>query len=130
MIMEPLKGVALVVDDEEGIREVLIDYLEELGLEVEEAESGVVALEKVKTRKYDYICTDYEMPGMSGEEFIQEAKKLSNGDTRFYIVTGYVEVKNEDNSKLTCDGYIQKPFTEETIYKAFQSVDNNEKISA
>ena len=50
----------MIADDEKGIRRVLREELEDLGLTVEEAEDGVVALEKVKNKKYDYIFSDVQ----------------------------------------------------------------------
>ncbi len=118
--VEPqLSGKALVIDDEEGIREILALLLEELGLEVDTADDGDTALEKVKEIKYDYICTDMQMLRMSGEEFIREARKLPNGDTLYFIITGGITVDytsdDRDKSKDLADGYVQKPFSEEAL---------------
>ncbi|MBT4789958.1 MAG: response regulator [Halobacteriovoraceae bacterium] len=117
-----LVGRALVVDDEENIRELLRAYLENMGLEVDEADDGLTGLDKVAENKYDYICTDMKMLKMQGDQFITEAKKLPNGNTKYFIITGgvttnYSDIKNIDLSQLA-SGYIQKPFTEKSLYKA------------
>ncbi|MBT3980720.1 MAG: response regulator [Bacteriovoracaceae bacterium] len=115
-----LKGVALIVDDEKAIRELLVNLLEDLGLEVDEADDGDTALEKVKNKRYDYICTDMKMQRMQGEEFINKARKLPNGDTGFFIVTGGVTTNYSEKKRAElwniADGYIKKPFTEESLY--------------
>lgn len=116
-----LKGIALVVDDEEGIREILIDHLEDLGLAVEEAEDGDLALELVKKKKYDYICTDMRMKRMQGMDFIKKARKLPNGNTGIFIITGGLttDYSSGDRQELKriADGYITKPFSEDSIYE-------------
>jgi CheY-like chemotaxis protein len=129
MSMKQLKGNALVVDDDENIREILVDCLEELGLIVEEASSGLVALEKVNLKKYDYICTDMTMPGMSGTMFIEKSKKLKNGNTKYFIISGYSECHNKDTGERLYNGYIEKPFSEESLYEVFSN-NEDEKISA
>jgi CheY-like chemotaxis protein len=109
MQVESLNGVALVVDDEEGIREVLLGYMEFLGLSVEESCCGEDALEMIEQKKYNYICTDKIIPDMSGIEFIKKAKKLPYGNTKYIIVTGYVRPTSKDILELLCDSYIEKP---------------------
>jgi len=117
-----LSGRALILDDEEGIRELLRETLEDLGLEVDEAAEAFSALEKVKTTKYDYILTDMKMPGMSGDKFIEQARKLPNGNTRYFVITGGVttEFSPERRAQLhhMIDGFLLKPFTDEMIYEA------------
>jgi CheY-like chemotaxis protein/two-component sensor histidine kinase len=120
---ETLKGVVLVVDDEEAIREILTMYLENLGLEVEEADDGDTALEKVKLKKYDYIFTDMNMKRIGGDEFILKARELPYGDTKYFIVTGGVLRNNVDKIKHIISGYITKPFTEESVYTVLSNND-------
>ena len=125
-----LNGTALVVDDEEGIRELLVEHLEDLGLQVDEADDGDTALLKIKEKKYDYICTDMTMPRMSGDKFIEEAKKLPYGNTLYFVISGGVAINYSkgNNSKLKsiADGNIKKPFTEESIFEVLSEF-NKEK---
>ena len=66
------KLVALVVDDSQTARELLIDWLLKSDYEVLEAENGLEAFKKVEsfTRPIDLILTDYNMPEMTGIEFL------------------------------------------------------------
>lgn len=116
-----LNGSVLIVDDEEGIRELLVDILEDMGLKVDSAESGEKALALVKHNFYDYICTDMKMPKMTGDQFIEESKKLPNGKTNYFIITGGVTTNFSKERRASlreiADGYIKKPFTEESIYE-------------
>ena len=65
----------LVVDDEPDIRDILRILLEGEGFEVEEANNGREALEKIQKRPPDLVITDYVMPEMDGEELCRKIKK-------------------------------------------------------
>jgi class 3 adenylate cyclase len=68
-------GFVLVVDDEEQNRTLLRDPLEACGYEVEEAENGVQALEKIAARSPDVILLDLMMPKMNGFEMCRHLRK-------------------------------------------------------
>ena len=65
----------LVVDDEEQNRSLLRDPLEARGYEVEEAENGVLALQKIAGRPPDVILLDLMMPKMDGFEVCRRLKQ-------------------------------------------------------
>ena len=82
----------LLVDDQEEIIEAIAELLE---LDYDEAlihtaNSGAEALIKLSEVKYDVICTDFNMPGMSGAELLREVKNGEglNINTDFIIITG------------------------------------------
>ncbi|MBG0780541.1 MAG: response regulator, partial [Desulfotignum balticum] len=66
----------LVVDDEDGIREVLRITLTDAGYEVFTAENGFTGLDMVKTHKPDIVLTDIRMPGMDGMALLKSVKQL------------------------------------------------------
>ena len=68
-------SVILIVDDEQGIREVLREYLELEGYEVDEAVDGMDAIRKAKARDYDMIVMDVMMPKLDGYSAVKEIKK-------------------------------------------------------
>jgi two-component system cell cycle response regulator len=68
------EGIVLVVDDEEQNRTLLRDPLEARGFEVEEAENGMQALEKIAVRPPDVILLDIMMPQMDGYEVCRRLK--------------------------------------------------------
>ena len=124
------KKIALVVDDEEDIREILISYLEDMGIDAHEADDGDSALLMVEKHKYDYICTDMKMKRIQGDEFIKKARVLPNGDTKYFIITGGVSTnltpsECEELYNLA-DYYIEKPFDYDTIFDALHA--RKEKI--
>src|SRR5580658_2865877 len=68
-------GFVLVVDDEELNRTLLRDPLEAAGYEIDEAENGLQALEKIAIRPPDVILLDLMMPRMDGFEVCRRLKK-------------------------------------------------------
>jgi DNA-binding NtrC family response regulator len=78
----------LVVDDEDIIRESLSFVLKKEGYEVEEAENGKIAYNKIVESFFDLVITDLEMPGMKGIQLVEEIQKL-NIQTSIIIITAY-----------------------------------------
>lgn len=83
----------LIVDDEERIRQLLADYLDDFEeFDIRIAPSGEKALEKLAAKTADVAVVDMRLPGMSGEEFITRAgeRKLC----RFFLLhTGSMDYK-------------------------------------
>lgn len=66
----------LVVDDEQGYRDMFVFILEPLGITVTCVEDGQAAVEKVKEKAYDLILTDVHMPKLSGPEAVKIIKAI------------------------------------------------------
>ena len=73
--MKNFKAHILIVDDDDGIRELVKQYLDQNNYLVSTANSAEDAFEKVKIIKFDLIVLDIMMPGKSGLEFTSENKK-------------------------------------------------------
>jgi CheY-like chemotaxis protein len=72
-------GNVLVVEDDESIRRLLIEYLEQHSdLKVDGARDGVDALHHVTTRKYDVVVLDVMMPYMTGIDFLDSLEALKS----------------------------------------------------
>lgn len=97
----------LVVDDEDNVRLLIKEELEESGYEVLDAPSGEKGLEILKEKSdIDIICTDIEMPDMSGLEFAGEIRKKF-GDKKIIFLTAYSHYKSEMAS-WAADAYVVK----------------------
>jgi CheY-like chemotaxis protein len=96
----------LVVDDEENIRLLFKEELEEEGYEVEVASNGYDALEKLKKSRFDVVIMDIKMPGMDGIQALNEIKN-ANKDQPVILCSAYGEFK-QDFSSWASDGYIVK----------------------
>jgi len=65
----------LLVDDEEGLRRALVNFLKRRGMEVTAVEDGGDALRVLRRRSFDVIVSDVRMPGMSGGEFLERLRR-------------------------------------------------------
>jgi CheY-like chemotaxis protein len=96
----------LVVDDEENIRLLFKEELEEENYEVETASNGVEALEKLKNSPFDVVVLDIKMPVMDGIQTLN-AIKNRNKDQPVILCSAYGEFK-QDLSSWVSDGYVVK----------------------
>ena len=78
----------LVVDDDRGMRDTLLDILEARGYRVGVASDGVEALEAVKSEAHDLVLMDIAMPRMNGVEALKELKRI-DGQTIVIMMTAY-----------------------------------------
>lgn len=78
----------LVVDDEEIIRDSISYILESEGYEVDKAENGKIAYDKIKEKHFDLVITDIEMPVMKGTELLEKVKTLDQ-QTSVIIITAF-----------------------------------------
>lgn len=96
----------LVVDDEEGIRLLFKEELEEEGYEVELAEGGEEALKKLRTSKPDLVTLDLKMPGIGGLEVLERIRE-EDKDLPVVICTAYGDYKR-DLTTWASDAYVVK----------------------
>ncbi|MGM0426937.1 MAG: ATP-binding response regulator [Thermodesulfobacteriota bacterium] len=106
----------LVVDDEEGQREVASGMLTKLGYNVEAVSCGEAAIEYVKEHPVDLIVLDMVMPkGINGGETYEEIIKIRPGQ-KAVIASGYAKTKEVAIAQRSGAGkYIKKPYTLEKI---------------
>ena len=77
----------MIVDDEMVIRESFFHWFKKSGHQVETAESGFEALEKLDKTFFDVLFVDVKMPGMDGITLLKEVKK-THPDTVVVVITG------------------------------------------
>lgn len=99
----------LVVDDEEGARELFSTILSEEGYDIALAENGEEALALFKETPYDLVITDIKMPVMGGLQLLQEIRDTGS-KTDVILVTAYGEVETYLKAmSLGAAEYINKP---------------------
>ena len=100
----------LVVDDEEGIREFLVDALAGDGHEVTPAADGVAALGRLRARAFDLMITDLKMPGpLDGVDLLRKARS-EQPEMEVIVLTAYGTVENAVGAmKLGAFDYLEKP---------------------
>ncbi len=105
----------LVVDDEEMIVTILLNFLGEKGYQVTGINEPGEAIELVKTNSFDIVFTDLMMPGINGMELVKEIRR-QGADTQIIIFTGYASVESAiDAVRQGVYDYIKKPFRLEDI---------------
>ena len=99
----------LVVDDDEGIRSLIKQYLNENNFLVTTSDSAENAEEKISIIKFDLIVLDVMMTGKSGLDFIKQNK--SKIDTPIILLTAKGETENRvEGLEIGADDYLPKPF--------------------
>ncbi len=99
----------LVVDDEVGIREFLVDALSTGSFVVESADSAEVALLSLRRRAYDLLITDLRMPGLSGLELLSQARH-EQPELEVIVLTAHGSVQSAvEAMRLGAFDYLQKP---------------------
>ena len=99
----------LVVDDDEGIRNLVKQYLNENNYLITTADSAEDAKEKISIIKFDLIVLDVMMPGKSGLEFTIENKEKINTPIILLTAKGEAEERIE-GLEVGADDYLPKPF--------------------
>ena len=114
----------LIVDDSKVIRMVARKMLEDLNFEIEEAEDGKKALEACLRKMPDAILLDWNMPVMSGIDFLIELRKTSGGDSPIVVFcTTENDMKHiQEAMGAGANEYIMKPFDSEIIQTKFAQV--------
>lgn len=100
----------LIVDDEARIRELLREYLQKEGFQVEEAGNGREALEKTRAKAFDAVLLDLMMPGMDGMDLCREIRKTSDVPIIMLTARGD-EIDRVLGLEMGADDYIVKPFS-------------------
>ena len=107
--MKKFKAHILIVDDDDRIRELVKQYLNDNNYLVTTANSAEDAKEKVSIIKFDIIVLDIMMPGKSGLEFTFENKKKIN--TPIILLTAKGEASERiEGLEIGADDYLGKPF--------------------
>jgi DNA-binding response OmpR family regulator len=103
-------GRVLVVEDDEGIRDMLKYNLTAAGFSVQEASDGASGLRTARTSRPDLVLLDLMLPGMSGFDFCRALRKSSR--VPIIIITAKdSEVDKIVGLELGADDYITKPFS-------------------
>lgn len=116
--------VCLVVDDSRVIRMVARKILEELEFSVSEAADGKAAIDACKDSMPDAVLLDWNMPVMSGIDFLRSLRKMNGGDgpTVLFCTTendiGHIQEAIAEGA----NEYIMKPFDSEIIQSKFRQV--------
>lgn len=117
-IVMNLNAKFLVVDDFSTMRRIIRNLLKELGYSnVEEADDGQSALGKLQRDNFDFVISDWNMPGMDGLELLK-AVRANPSMANLPVLMVTAEAKKENiiaAAQAGASGYIVKPFTSATL---------------
>jgi two-component system, OmpR family, phosphate regulon response regulator OmpR len=116
----------LVVDDDDGIRSLVKQYLNENNFLVTTANSAENAAEKILIIKFDLIVLDIMMPGKSGLEFTIENKSKINTPIILLTAKGEAEERVE-GLEIGADDYLPKPFEPKELILRIKNILNKTK---
>ena len=125
--MKNFKAHILIVDDDDGIRTLVKQYLGKNNYLVTTAKSAEDAFEKVKIIKFDLIVLDIMMPGKTGLEFTSENKNKI--DTPIILLTAKGEPSDRvEGLEIGADDYLPKPFEPKELVLRINNILNKTKI--
>ena len=114
-----------VVDDFSPMRRIVRNLLKELGFaNVDEAEDGAVALQKLKSSPYDFVVTDWNMPNMDGLTLLQSIRRTPELK-HLPVLMITAEAKKENiiaAAQAGASGYVVKPFTAATLAEKLEKI--------
>ncbi|PCI99273.1 MAG: two-component system response regulator [Alphaproteobacteria bacterium] len=111
----------LIVDDSRVVRKVASRIVHDLGFECREAEDGQKAYESCTASMPDAIILDWNMPIMSGIEFLEKLRQMENGDyPKVVFCTTENDISHIQRAmEAGANEYIMKPFDSEIIQTKF-----------
>ena len=114
----------LVVDDSKVVRMVARKILEGLNFQIVEAENGKLAIEECAKAMPDAILLDWNMPVMSGIDFLRQLRKMDGGQTPIVVFCTTENDIQHIQEAITAGAneYIMKPFDSEIIESKFSQV--------
>lgn len=123
----------LVVDDFSTMRRIVRNLLKELGFtNVDEAEDGAVALQKLKSGGFGFVISDWNMPNMDGLALLRAIRADESMKT-IPVLMVTAEAKKENiitAAQAGASGYVVKPFTAATLDEKLTKIFNNMEARA
>jgi len=115
----------LVVDDFSTMRRIIKNLLKDLGFtNIQEADDGSTALPMLQQGDFDFVVTDWNMPGMQGIDLLREIR-ASDSLKHLPVLMVTAEAKKEQivaAAQAGVNGYVVKPFTAATLKEKLDKI--------
>lgn len=115
----------LIVDDFSTMRRIIKNLLRDLGFtNTHEADDGATGLPMLKSGEYDFLITDWNMPGMTGIDLLK-ALRADDKTKSLPVLMVTAEAKREQivmAAEAGVNGYIVKPFTAQTLQEKIEKI--------
>ena len=118
--MTVTKGLVLLIEDDDDLREVESGVLERAGFRVATAREGREALDVVEREMPDLIFLDMRMPGMDGWAFAREFRARHGRQAPIVVITAAANAEKRAE-EIAADGALSKPFEARDFIKAAQN---------
>ncbi len=123
----------LIVDDYSTMRRIIKNLMRELGFSnLDEADDGTTALPMLKSGRFDFLITDWNMPGMTGIDLLSEVRNDPEL-TSMPVLMVTAQAKKEEivrAAQAGVNGYVVKPFTAETLKEKINKIFERLEASA
>ncbi|MGH9374423.1 MAG: ATP-binding protein [Vicinamibacterales bacterium] len=111
----------LLVEDQDGVRELLTTVLQKNGFEVSTAPTAERALEMAPDLHFDLLLTDVVLPGMTGPELARQLRTYAPR-VRVLFMSGYTGDALQDEADFGDGAFIQKPFASKALLERIRSL--------
>jgi DNA-binding NtrC family response regulator len=115
-----VKPRILIVDDDDGILQILRGICESMGCEVSIAQNGKAALEKINNETFTIVISDIRMPQMDGVSLLNEIEKRGL-DLPVIIMSGFSDYSAEEIDQRNGVVLLEKPFSKQQIQEVIES---------
>ncbi len=110
-VITPLNKTALIVDDEPGQLSLTVELAKSMGLQIETAVNGKIAIQKLSEKMYDIILTDIQMPVKDGFELIKTIRDNNDWqDIPVIALSGRTDVEDRVYADAGFDNNLLKPY--------------------
>ncbi|MGZ3692246.1 MAG: response regulator [Pseudobdellovibrio sp.] len=104
------KLTVLVVEDDDNLREVIVEMFQNKLCEVIEAENGAVALSILQSKDIDIVFSDIRMPVMDGIEMLKRIVAQNKEKPLVFLATGHSDINEKEVKKMGAVALMYKPF--------------------
>lgn len=117
------------MDDDPTVLRAVVRMVRQVGFEVQGAASADEALAQARTRQFDVVLSDVQMPVMNGAQLVH-ALREEGLHTPVVLMSGYAALEHEDISALTgVEACLTKPFSSDELNRAFaDALANNDDL--
>ncbi len=116
----------LIVDDDEMVREVIVNIFRNAGYVVYDVGSGREAIDIIANAEVDIVLTDLKMPGLTGNDVAKEIRALNHKQPTLCLMSGDANELRHLQYKVNADGIVQKPFSAQVILNAVSDAADTE----
>ena len=112
----------LVVEDSQTMRSIILGHLKSLEYtDIDFAEDGQAGIEKIKQKQYGMLISDWEMPQMSGEQFLKAVRQQA-GYMKVPIIVITTAAARGTSWLAGANAFLRKPFSEADLRNAIKTV--------